>query len=218
MNLRMSCQARATAQRVPAGRECEGAMPDGTIRSIHARRRNAADDGCGANVAVPSAVLAPLASTSPSVPTTDATPPALLPRHDPAPIATVAPRVPPPRPWPDGKRAGANPRASAVGAGCGISSGRSGGEPRRPAHAAGVAELVAAAGSPVGVARTHGRAPRRRATRAERRPLPDQPGHRLAALRRSAADRRGCPGQCLGSRSAAHTGQGALGSTVEYRR
>ncbi len=54
-----------------------------------------------------------------------------------------------------------------------------------------------------------------RAAGADRPRLPDQPRHRLAALRRPAADRGRCPGQCLGGRSAAHAGQGPLGSSIE---
>ena len=50
-----------------------------------------------------------------------------------------------------------------------------------------------------------------RAAGAERLRLTDQPRHRLAALRRSAADRGRRPGQRLGGRSPTHPGQGDLG-------
>ena len=57
-----------------------------------------------------------------------------------------------------------------------------------------------------------------RGTGADRPWFSDQPRHRLAAFRRPAADRGRRPGQCLGRRSAAHTGQGPLGSSIEHRR
>ena len=53
--------------------------------------------------------------------------------------------------------------------------------------------------------------------RADRPSLSDQPRHRLAALRRPAADRGRRPGQRLGGRGAAHTGQGPLGSSTQHR-
>ena len=53
---------------------------------------------------------------------------------------------------------------------------------------------------------------------ADRPGLPDQPRHRLAALRRPAADRGRRPGQCLGGRSTAHAGQGPLGPDVDVWR
>src|SRR5208337_1012748 len=47
--------------------------------------------------------------------------------------------------------------------------------------------------------------------------LSNQPRHRLATLRRPAADGGRRPGQRVGGRSAAHTGQGPLGSSAQYR-
>ena len=52
---------------------------------------------------------------------------------------------------------------------------------------------------------------------ADRLPLPDQPRHRLAALRRPAADRGRRAGQRLGGRGRAHAGQGPLGSHAQHR-
>ena len=52
---------------------------------------------------------------------------------------------------------------------------------------------------------------KRGAVRADRPPVPDQPGHRAAALRRPAADRRRGAGQGLGRRGRADAGQGPLG-------
>ena len=52
---------------------------------------------------------------------------------------------------------------------------------------------------------------------ADRLPVPDQPGHRLAALRRPAADRRRRAGQRLGRRGRADAGQGPLGPHAQHR-
>ena len=58
---------------------------------------------------------------------------------------------------------------------------------------------------------------RTRAVRADRPPLPDQPGHRPAALRRPAADRGRGAGQGLGRRGRADAGQGPLGPRAQHR-
>ena len=59
--------------------------------------------------------------------------------------------------------------------------------------------------------------PEARAAGADRPPLPDQPRHRPAALRRPAADRGRRPGQRLGGRGGAHTGQAPLGPDAQHR-
>ena len=56
-----------------------------------------------------------------------------------------------------------------------------------------------------------------RAAGADRPSLPDQPGHRLAALRRPAADRGRRAGQRVGGRGRAHAGQGPLGPHAQHR-
>ena len=52
---------------------------------------------------------------------------------------------------------------------------------------------------------------------AERRPVPDQPGDGVAALRRPAADRRRGAGQRLGRRGRPHPGQGPLAPHAQHR-
>ena len=99
-----------------------------------------------------------------------------------------------------------------------ITGRRSRREPCRPEPAAAVAAIVGAHGSPGGAAGPDGRATETRAARADRLRLSDQPRHRLAALRRPAADRGRCPGQCLGRRSTTHAGQGPLGPDIDVRR
>ena len=56
-----------------------------------------------------------------------------------------------------------------------------------------------------------------RAVRADRPPLPDQPRHRPAALRRPAPDRRRGAGQGLGRRGRVDPGQGPLDSRPQHR-
>ena len=51
----------------------------------------------------------------------------------------------------------------------------------------------------------------------DRPPVPDQPGHRAAALRRPAADRRRGAGPGLGRRGRADAGQGPLGPRPQRR-
>ena len=57
-----------------------------------------------------------------------------------------------------------------------------------------------------------------RAVGADRPGVPDQSRHRLAAFRRSAADRGRRPGQRVGGRSSAHPGQGPLGPDIDTWR
>ena len=56
-----------------------------------------------------------------------------------------------------------------------------------------------------------------RAVRADRPPIPDQPRHRPAALRRPAADRGRGAGQDLGRRGRVDAGQGPLASRPQHR-
>ena len=63
----------------------------------------------------------------------------------------------------------------------------------------------------------HGPDAQARAARADRLPVPDQPGHGAAALRRPAADRGRGAGQRLGRRGRAHAGQGPLGPHAQHR-
>ena len=53
--------------------------------------------------------------------------------------------------------------------------------------------------------------------RSDRPPVPDQPRHRAAALRRPAADRRRGAGQRLGRRGRADAGQGPLDPRAQHR-
>ena len=77
--------------------------------------------------------------------------------------------------------------------------------PRRPACPGGACRAVTPS-SPLAT----NLEPQGRAVRADRPPLPDQPRHRPAALRRPAADRGRGAGQGLGRRGRADAGQGPL--------
>ena len=161
---------------------------------------------------------APLPSTSPPVQQTTSTTTSSPARQGPSTGARSTTRVPPPRPWraatstaqpdqrPPSSRAAGSPAADpAVRRGA-----QNMPQPLPPSTEPPVpppaprdlmaAELKAAPLEPTDLR------------------LSDQPRHRLAALRRPAADRGRCPGQRLGGRSAAHAGQGPLGSSIEPGR
>ena len=63
----------------------------------------------------------------------------------------------------------------------------------------------------------HPRGPQSRPDRADRPPLPDQPGHRAAAVRRAALDRGRRAGQGLDCRGRIDAGQVALVSRAQHR-